>query len=128
MVGFLIAGHICTFLLTAISSFRPSCLRGWPFAHACLAMADLSVRHFVQASLCSFKQVSSRRFVSPIPYRRCIVPRRQRWIVWLSVGGSLTLVRPPWRVGPDLNTVLILMLKSRHTFLVLSLTPATYVR
>ena len=35
----------------------------------------------------------------------------------LVVGrGSLTLVRIPWRVGPDLNTVL--MLKSQQTFLI----------
>ena len=38
----------------------------WSFAHAWSAMADLSVRHFVQVSLCFFKRVSSRRFVSPI--------------------------------------------------------------
>ena len=41
-------------------------LIGWSFAHACSAMADLSVRYLVQASLCSFKRVSSRRFVSPM--------------------------------------------------------------
>ena len=41
-------------------------LIGWSFAHVCSAMADLSVRYFVQASLCSFKQVSSWRFVSLI--------------------------------------------------------------
>ena len=41
-------------------------LIGWSFAHACSAMADLSVRHLVQASLCSFRRVSSRRFVSPM--------------------------------------------------------------
>ena len=29
-------------------------------------MADLTVRHLVQASLCSFRRVSSRRFVSPM--------------------------------------------------------------
>ena len=36
-------------------------LIGWSFAHACSAMADLSVRYLVQASLCSFRRVSSRR-------------------------------------------------------------------
>ena len=41
-------------------------LIGWSFAHACSAMADLSVRYLVQASLCSFRRAYSRRFVSPI--------------------------------------------------------------
>ena len=41
-------------------------LIGWSFVHACSAMADSSVRHLVQASLCSFKRISSQRFVSPM--------------------------------------------------------------
>ena len=43
--------------------FASAQLTGWPFAHACSAMADLSVRHLVQASLCSFRRVSRWRFV-----------------------------------------------------------------
>ena len=35
-------------------------------ANACSAMADLSMRYLVQASLCSFRRVSSLHFVSPM--------------------------------------------------------------
>ena len=61
-------------------------LNGLSFAHACSAMADLSVRYLVQASLCSFRLVGAL-FLQCTPYRRCMVPRRRRSIAWLSVGG-----------------------------------------
>ena len=39
---------------------------GWSSVQACSAMADLSMKAFMQASLCSFRCVSSRRVVSPM--------------------------------------------------------------
>ena len=67
-------------------------LIGWSFPHACSAMADLSVRHLVQAwllRLCALSDVSlaGASFLQCTPHRRCMVPRRRRLIAWLSVGG-----------------------------------------
>ena len=63
-------------------------LIGWSFTHACSAMADLSVRYLVQASLCSLGvSLAGASFLQCTPYRRCMVPRRRRSIA----RGSLTL-------------------------------------
>ena len=39
---------------------------GWSSIQACSAMADLSVKPLMQASLCSFRRVPTRRLVSPM--------------------------------------------------------------
>ena len=65
-------------------------LIGWSFAHACSAMADLSIRYLVQAKrLCAPSDVSpvGASFLRCTPYRMCMIPRIRRSIAWLSVGG-----------------------------------------
>ena len=70
-------------------SFVQAC-SGGRSVQACSAMAALSVRHFVYASLCSFNRVPSLCLVSPIPCCRCMVPSKQRSML-LSEEGVLYL-------------------------------------
>ena len=79
----------------------------WSFVQACLAMADLSVRHLIHASLCSVFLACTW---SPLctPYHKCMVLRKRCSISEKRVGGSFAFVRRLQRVSSDLNNVLML--------------------